>query len=109
MAEIIIHGQSYELPPLNAGQVRRNWSSLAKMISHLDAGSNMDRLSGIGDLTGAKMELILVAMQNDFPEITMEDMESLFLPDIDNALIALINVTRLGKVKRETATEAGNP
>ena len=103
MAEIILHGKFYEIPPLTTGQVRRNWANLAKLILNLDAGTDLDKLAGIGDLTGGKLDLLLIALRNEYPELTMDDLETLYLPELDQALIDLITASRLGKKTGVTA------
>lgn len=83
---VTIGGRAYEIPPLNTGQVKRHWSKFCEVLESMQQLG----LGGLSALAGAQSELLLLALNNRYPEITMDDVEALDLVDLNDAVQAVV-------------------
>ena len=83
---VMIGGRAYEIPSLTTGQVKRDWPKFCEILASLqDRGP-----AGLGILASAQSDILLLALNNRFPEITMDDVDSLDLVDLNAAVQDLI-------------------
>ena len=103
---ITLGGQVYNLPPFNAGQMRRKVDPLMQETKELLA-----RVEGITEPTNAdaldltmcqrdiarrQAELVLAAIQNQYPHLTLEDVETLTPSRIAQLFNEIMMLTTLG-------------
>ncbi len=97
---VTIKGQVYNLPPLNVGQVRHFASPLLTRIKELSEASDQEEiLSMIGDQT----ELLHLALTNEYPKLALADVETLFMQDIQEALVKVITRSQLARTNQGEA------
>lgn len=102
-ATVTIKGQVYDLPPLTTGQLRRHAAPLLERIRSLKDGASMEEALGT---LGEQSDLLHMALQNRYPSITLEDVESMFLGDTQNAVADLIAISGMARRANEGETKA---
>jgi hypothetical protein len=97
---VTIKGQVHDIPPLNTGQVKKHWSRFTDALGAMETLG----ISGFGALTGAQSEILLLALQNQYPHLTMEDVETLDIADLNEATRIVIENVARPKVKAPATT-----
>jgi len=92
MATLKISGKTYTLPALNTGQIRRHAVPLLERIYGMDAGGG---LAGVGDVIGAHVDLLHMALKNQYPHLDLEEVETLTFPELQAAVLDLLMVSGL--------------
>ena len=111
MATITIKGKVYNLPPLNTGQIRYHAGPLLNAIQALtqtdDAKAAVFSVPG---LIGQHADLLHMALQNEYPHVSLEDVESLTFVETQAAVEAIILASGLngpqGEAKPRTQKRA---
>lgn len=93
---ITIQGKVHHLPPLNTGQVRRHWPALAAIIQSMDASDPATMIPKFGEMVDSMAALVLAALQNQYPKLTMEDLDCLTIPELQEAIQGVIEATGMG-------------
>lgn len=101
---VTIQGQAYSLPPLNAGQLRRNAGPLLTAIANMGKqGSRIEAVAALPDVIGQHADLLFIALKGQHTNLTLEDVESLSFPELQEAVKDLLEVSGLtGKPEGET-------
>ena len=91
MKTITIKDKTYNLPPLNTGQIRRNAGPLLVAIKALSESTDpMAAVMAVPELIGQHADLLHMALRNEYPHVTLEDVETLLFPDIQAAVQGVI-------------------
>ena len=97
----------YKLPPLNGGQVRKNWPALVECIQALDGGTTIDKLSNFGEMVEQMTLIVHLALSNENPNLSRDEVDKLLIPDLQEALGGVIAASGLGgKSKGEVKAPA---
>lgn len=99
---VTIKGQVYEIPPLNTGQVKKDWPKyLAALSAAKDQGPE-----GLSTLICAHSEILLLALSNQYPHLTMEDVDLLSVTELDAAVEEVVEsvVPPKARTPRKTGT-----
>lgn len=89
--EVVLNGKTYNLPPFNAGQMRRlvdpviqKSAQMIALINTTKAESRdltVDEVKQLSttqrELAIQHTELLLAALKNQYPELTLDDVETL--------------------------------
>jgi len=97
-ATITIQGKTYNLPPFNTGQIRRSLKPLLEAVVKFGNGPSADPMAQVlafPDLAGEHADLLLLALRNEYPDLTLEEVESLTFSEVQVALNKVIAMTGL--------------
>lgn len=93
---VTIKGQEYVLPPLNTGQIRRHAGPLLASIQALAVSEDkLAAVASVPSLIGEHADLLHMALSNRYPDVTLEDVESLMFPEIQAAVAEVIRISGL--------------
>jgi hypothetical protein len=96
MSTVTIKGKTYNLPPLNTGQIRRNAGPLLANIRALASSSNeLDAIAQVPEIIGQHADLLHMALMNEYPHIPLEDVETMLFADLQAGVQELIKVSGL--------------
>lgn len=101
MNTININGKTYNAPALNAGQVRKNLPALVEVIQALDAANGAEALPLFGGMITAMADLVFTALKSTYPHITQDEVDTLHVPELQQAMEAIITATGLGAAPGE--------
>lgn len=100
---VTIKGQAYNLPPLSTGQMRKGAGPMLAAINALSIKDAGEAITALPEIMGQHAELLAMALQNEYPHITQDDVESMIWPDLQAAVGDLLKVSglvgRQGEVK----------
>lgn len=92
MSTVEIQGKTYNIPPLNVGQVRRNWSTFVEIITGLQsATTELEQIAAVTKFTDAQAEILLCALKNEYPHLSMDDIDTLHPADLRKAVNHVID------------------
>ena len=86
---VIIGGKSYSIPELNTGQIRRDWPKFVAAMESLRHPENA--MSALGEFRLAQADLLLKALQNEYPKLTEGDIDLIPGADLKEAVEALVS------------------
>ena len=91
MATITIKDNIYNLPPLNTGQIRHHAGPLLTAIQTLSQSTDaMVAVIAVPELIGQHADLLHMALRNEYPDVSLEDVESLTFGETQAAVEAII-------------------
>jgi hypothetical protein len=96
--KLTIKGTEYELQPLTAGQLRREGSAKLAEIEQVNALLEKGEITpgaAMPRMVGSCCDLVLMSLNNLYPGVTLEDVESLSFKDIRSGVEAVAQVTGL--------------
>ncbi len=101
--EVTIKGTKYALQPFTAGQLRREASAKLASIEDLSAKLTAGEMTpgrALPDLVGNACDLVLLSLNNKYPEIALDDVESLSFSEIQAAVTSAVEASRMsGEMK----------
>lgn len=111
MATITIKGKVFNLPPLNTGQIRHHAGPLLAAIQALSQSTDAKAaICAVPDLIGQHADLLHMALQNEYPHVTLEEVESLTFAETQAGVVAVIQASGLngpqGEAKPRTPRRA---
>lgn len=100
---VTIQGKEYSLPPLTAGQLRRNAGPLLTAIANMSKqGSSIEAVAALPDVIGQHADLLHMALKGQYHDLTLEAVESLTFGELQGAVKDLLEVSGLtGKPEGE--------
>jgi hypothetical protein len=94
---ITLSGTVYNVPPLNTGQVRKHWPALVECLQALKSSTGVIAQAGaFGAEVDRAQSVVLLALQNQYPHLTLEDLDPLLNDELQEALGKVITATGLG-------------
>jgi hypothetical protein len=96
MHSITIDETSYELQSLTAGQLRREASAKLSAIEDLSRKLNAGEITAghaLPDLVGNASDIVLLSLHNKYPEITLDQIDSLSFADLRTALEGVCEIS----------------
>lgn len=94
MATITIKGKVYNLPPLNTGQIRHHAGPLLSAVQALSQSPDPKAsVAAVPEIIGQHADLLHMALQNEYPHITLEEVESLTFAETQEAVMAVITAS----------------
>jgi hypothetical protein len=109
MPTVTIQGTEYELQPFTAGQLRHQASAKLAAIDEindqLQAGT-ISPMKAMPEMVGNCCDLVHLSLSNKYPDLSLEEVESLPFADIQKAVEGVAVVSGLAgeigpqKVKR---------